>query len=178
MWKATSCRRFPKEPGAGRRLRSEVVPFDEEERVITRHIHSRVLFNYHTARALMEWLEEKIDTLEWKRAPISIPTRAAPRCSSNAPQEPVSDRRRGEEERVSRSQKKRDSAALQAVGEKLARIPAVKRAVCRSRPISRTGSTSTTGFPALRRKASASVHRPSHARGAGGRHASARARRP
>ena len=43
---------------------AEVVPFDEEERVISRHIHSRVLFNYHTARALMEWLEEKIETLE------------------------------------------------------------------------------------------------------------------
>ena len=48
---------------------AEVVPFDEEERVINRHIHSRVLFNYHTARALMEWLEEKIDTR--LRAPIS-----------------------------------------------------------------------------------------------------------
>lgn len=33
-----------------------------------------------------------------------------------------------EEERVSRSQKKRDSAALQAVGERLAKMPAVKRA--------------------------------------------------
>ncbi len=33
-----------------------------------------------------------------------------------------------EEERVSRSQKKRDSMALQAVGERLARIPAVRRA--------------------------------------------------
>ncbi len=32
-----------------------------------------------------------------------------------------------EQERVSRSQKKRDSAALQTVGERLARIPAVKR---------------------------------------------------
>ena len=33
-----------------------------------------------------------------------------------------------EEERVSRSQKKRDSMALQAVGDRLARIPAVRRA--------------------------------------------------
>ena len=47
---------------------AEVVPFDEEERVINRHIHSRVLFNYHTARALMEWLEEKIDTLEMEES--------------------------------------------------------------------------------------------------------------
>ena len=42
----------------------EVVPFDEEERVVTRHIHSRVLVNYHTARALLEWLEEKVEALE------------------------------------------------------------------------------------------------------------------
>ena len=33
-----------------------------------------------------------------------------------------------EQERVSRSQKKRDSTALQAVGETLARMPAVRRA--------------------------------------------------
>ena len=32
-----------------------------------------------------------------------------------------------ETERVSRSQKKRDSSALQSVGERLAKIPAVKR---------------------------------------------------
>lgn len=32
-----------------------------------------------------------------------------------------------ETERVSRSQKKRDSSALQAVGEKLAKMPAVRR---------------------------------------------------
>ncbi|WP_418764870.1 ribosome biogenesis factor YjgA [Mailhella sp.] len=33
-----------------------------------------------------------------------------------------------EQDRVSRSQKKRDSSALQEVGERLAKIPAVKRA--------------------------------------------------
>ncbi len=33
----------------------------------------------------------------------------------------------GEEERVSRSQKKRDSAALQAMGERLVKLPAPKR---------------------------------------------------
>lgn len=47
---------------------AEVVPFDEEERVISRHIHSRVLLNYHTARAFMEWLEEKIETLEMEES--------------------------------------------------------------------------------------------------------------
>lgn len=42
----------------------EMAPFDEEVRVVTRHIHSKVVLNYHTARALLEWLEEKIDTLD------------------------------------------------------------------------------------------------------------------
>ncbi len=42
----------------------ELAPFDEEERVITRHIRSRVLVNYHTACALRDWLEDKIEALE------------------------------------------------------------------------------------------------------------------
>ncbi len=29
-----------------------------------RHIHSRVVMNYHTARAMLEWLEDKIVALE------------------------------------------------------------------------------------------------------------------
>ncbi len=42
----------------------ETAPFDEEERVVTRCIHTRMLFNYHTARAFIEWLEEKTNALE------------------------------------------------------------------------------------------------------------------
>jgi hypothetical protein len=45
-------------------LGQELAPFDEEVRVVTRHIHTRVVINYHTARALLEWLEEKVDTLD------------------------------------------------------------------------------------------------------------------
>ncbi len=33
-------------------------------RDITRHIHSRVLLNYHTARAVLEWLEDRVAALE------------------------------------------------------------------------------------------------------------------
>ena len=42
----------------------EMAPFDNEMRTITRHIHSRVVLNYHTARAVLEWLEDKLDALE------------------------------------------------------------------------------------------------------------------
>ena len=31
----------------------EMAPFDEEVRVVTRHIHSKVVINYNTARALL-----------------------------------------------------------------------------------------------------------------------------
>ena len=42
----------------------EIAPVDGETRTIVRHIHSRVLLNYTTARAILEWLEDKISTLE------------------------------------------------------------------------------------------------------------------
>ena len=42
----------------------EYAPFDEDVRVVTRRIHSKVVLSYHTARALQEWLEEKIDMLD------------------------------------------------------------------------------------------------------------------
>lgn len=42
----------------------EMAPHDSEVRPIIRSIHSRVLLNYHTARSLLEWLEDKIDALE------------------------------------------------------------------------------------------------------------------
>lgn len=42
----------------------EMAPFDTDVRTITRHIHSRVVLNYHTARAVLEWLEDKVEALE------------------------------------------------------------------------------------------------------------------
>lgn len=50
----------------------EMAPFDDDVRVITRHIHSKVLVNYHTARALMDWLEDKVEALEMEEGnPLS-----------------------------------------------------------------------------------------------------------
>ena len=46
----------------------ENVPFDEDERVISRRIHSRILFNYNTARAFLDWLEEKVEALEMEES--------------------------------------------------------------------------------------------------------------
>jgi hypothetical protein len=42
----------------------EMAPYDEELRIVTRTIHSRVILNYHTARAVLEWLEDKLNVLE------------------------------------------------------------------------------------------------------------------
>lgn len=42
----------------------EMAPYDEEVRTIVRHIHSKVVLNYHTAKAMQEWLEDKISALE------------------------------------------------------------------------------------------------------------------
>ena len=45
-------------------LGHEIAPYDETLKVITRHIHSRILLNYHTARAVLDWLAEKVETIE------------------------------------------------------------------------------------------------------------------
>ena len=45
-------------------LGPENLPDGFEQRDIIRHIHSRVLLNYETARAVLEWLEERVATLE------------------------------------------------------------------------------------------------------------------
>ena len=42
----------------------EVIPHDEDVRTVTRTILSRVILNYHTARAVLEWLEDKLDMLD------------------------------------------------------------------------------------------------------------------
>lgn len=46
----------------------EITPGDEGLRQVTRHIHSRVLLNYHTARAVLEWLEDRVAALEEEEA--------------------------------------------------------------------------------------------------------------
>lgn len=42
----------------------EMSPFDESTKIVTRRVHSRLLLNYHTARAVLEWLQDKVETLE------------------------------------------------------------------------------------------------------------------
>lgn len=42
----------------------ELAPYDENLKLIVRTIHSRLILNYHTARAILEWLQEKVETLE------------------------------------------------------------------------------------------------------------------
>ena len=46
----------------------EIPPEDDSVKVITRRVHSQVVFNYHTARAILEWLEEKIAVLDQEEA--------------------------------------------------------------------------------------------------------------
>lgn len=45
-------------------LGPEMAPYNENERIIIRNIHSKILINYQTAKALIEWLEEKVESLE------------------------------------------------------------------------------------------------------------------
>jgi hypothetical protein len=45
-------------------LGHENIPFDEEARAVVRTVHSRIILNYHAARAVLEWLEDKVASLE------------------------------------------------------------------------------------------------------------------
>lgn len=52
----------------------EMIPFEENLREVTRHIHAKVILNYHTARDVLEWLEDKVESLEMdsEGAPFSF----------------------------------------------------------------------------------------------------------
>ncbi len=45
-------------------LGHEAAPLDESLKVVTRRIHTKLILNYYTARAVMEWLQDKVDILE------------------------------------------------------------------------------------------------------------------
>lgn len=45
-------------------LGAEKVPHDERQKNVVRHIHTRLVLNYHTARAVQYWLENHLDILE------------------------------------------------------------------------------------------------------------------
>jgi hypothetical protein len=42
----------------------EMIPYDENLKIVTRHIHAKIILGYHTARDILEWLEDKVDALE------------------------------------------------------------------------------------------------------------------
>ena len=45
-------------------LGPEKVPHDERQKNVVRHIHTRLVLNYHTARAVHYWLENHLDILD------------------------------------------------------------------------------------------------------------------
>ncbi len=45
-------------------LGPELVPEGAKQRTIVRTIHNKVLLNYHTAYAVMQWLEEQLESLD------------------------------------------------------------------------------------------------------------------
>ncbi len=42
----------------------EMAPHDENVRTIVRRVHSKVIVSYQTARALLDWLEDKVEALD------------------------------------------------------------------------------------------------------------------
>jgi len=42
----------------------ETAPFDDNLKTVTRRIHTKLILNYYTARAVAEWLQDKVDILE------------------------------------------------------------------------------------------------------------------
>lgn len=51
----------------------EVTPLDENLKIVTRHILSKVIINYHTARDILEWLEDKVQLLEMEEEGAPYP---------------------------------------------------------------------------------------------------------
>jgi hypothetical protein len=42
----------------------ETTPYDKHLKLVNRRIHTRLLLNYHTVKAMIEWLQEKAEALE------------------------------------------------------------------------------------------------------------------
>ena len=41
-----------------------MAPYDENLKVISRRIHTKLILNYHTVKAVIEWLQEKAEAQE------------------------------------------------------------------------------------------------------------------
>lgn len=55
-------------------LGHEIVPGENDpQRMVVRNIHSRILLNYNTARAIVEWLEGQLEVLETEGPPEIFP---------------------------------------------------------------------------------------------------------
>lgn len=50
------------EPDGG--MGPEITPHDERQKNIIRQIHTKLVVNYHTARAIQDWLESHLEILE------------------------------------------------------------------------------------------------------------------
>lgn len=48
----------------------EMAPHEDNLKIVVRRIHSKLLLNYHTAQAVLEWLQDKIETLENEEEPF------------------------------------------------------------------------------------------------------------
>ncbi len=51
----------------------EMAPYSEDIRTIVRTIQAKVVINYYTARALLEWLEDKVCELEEEEEGVMPP---------------------------------------------------------------------------------------------------------
>ena len=50
------------EPDGG--MGPEITPHDERQKNIIRHIHTKLVLNYHTAMAIQDWLQSHLEILE------------------------------------------------------------------------------------------------------------------
>lgn len=48
----------------------EMAPQEDNLKIVVRRIHSKLILNYHTARAVLEWLQDKVETLENEEEPL------------------------------------------------------------------------------------------------------------
>lgn len=51
----------------------EMIPYDENLRVVNRHILSKIIVNYYTARDILDWLEDKVQILDMEAEGTSYP---------------------------------------------------------------------------------------------------------
>ncbi len=53
-------------------LGPELIPFEDDTRTVVRSIHSKILVNFQTAKALHDWLAEKIEAMEEENSEYAL----------------------------------------------------------------------------------------------------------